>query len=170
MNGVDGDYIVEEFSGLRVILGIDRVVREQEQTGNVVRVGLQRRRHRRHHRFPVAIFVGEGPASVKVRVFRQLLQALLEGAGGQGEIMLLQRELTAGEVDVTQLRIDLLRRRVYPIEDILRIGAEQQRRPAKDDEIRREAVHPRATGHETRDFLRSLGGFLRFTIGQSHLA
>jgi len=84
--------------------------------------------------------------------------------------VLLEGKLAAGEVDVAKARVGLLSGSVDLLEDLLRIGAEQQGGAAKDDEIRRRTVHPRAVADGLAHLLEAGLGLLGPAIGEGDIA
>lgn len=167
---VDVEHRGDPLLRFRVGLGRKVIIHGLQQRGHVPRIALQRGAEGGLRHLAVALGVGPGATGVEVGVVRQLLQTLLESACGEGVIVLLEGELAASKVDVAKPRVGLLGSGVNLFEDLLRIGAQQERRAAEDHEVGGRAVHPRAVAHGLAHLLETSLGFLRPAVGEGDVA
>ena len=146
------------------------MIGQQQQTGDVPGIGLQRRREFGEHGGLVSARIGPSQAAMKVGIVGRLFQSGLIGLGRQLEVMLFQRQLSLGQVNVAQGRFELFGRGQDLVHDILGIGAEQQGNPSKRHQIGRIAEQGSAARHVLPDLVGQFRGDLRLTIVQGRLA
>ena len=105
--GVDPGDAVEDFTGGIVVFGINPLVCEEQQGGNVVGIGLERGVEVIQHLLPVTGSKGEGQSVENVRIPRKHLECSLELFSGEGVVVFAQGQLTSGEEGLAGLRIQL---------------------------------------------------------------
>ena len=139
--GVHGERPVEHLAGQSVILGVNRVIGQQQQGGHVAGIvtesGLQGLEHQRTG----AWRVGPRQTEVRVRIGGEFLERFAEDFGGQRVILLVEGQLAAGQVGLPKIRVGLFRLVEKVFQDQLRLGPHAQRRLAQRDQIRRVAIH-----------------------------
>src|SRR2546425_2535149 len=90
MPGIDGFNAVQKLFGAGIIFGVDSVIDEQQEAGDVVTVALEGGVDRSNHQGVVARCIGLSETAVKVRIVGQLLEAFSESLGGQRKVMLIE--------------------------------------------------------------------------------
>ena len=111
MHRIDVDDVLEQLGRLVVRLPRNVVIDILQQRGHVPRIHFQRGFQRLHRHAAIAVGVRASAPAQQIRILRQLLEPFVIRARRQGEIVLLHRQLAAGEVHVAQFRVGLLRRR-----------------------------------------------------------
>ena len=146
--GVHGGDLVEASGRAVVVLGVDAVVGDEQEAGDVPGIGLESGFERIAHDLAFAGGVGLGQSEEQVGVFGMFPDPFVESLGREVEVVLLQREIPARQIDVAQVGIGLLGGGVDLVEDHLGVGPEQQRRAAEGDHARRvaQAAAPRGDG------------------------
>ena len=130
---VDFERLRDGFLGGLVFLAIDQVIRQQEMARRVVGVARHRGFERKNHQPPIAGRIRLGEAEMEIRIVRKLLQALVETLRCEIVIVLVERELAAGEVRLAIGRIATLGEVEELFQNAARIHAEDERRLAHRD-------------------------------------
>ena len=120
---------------LFVFLRVHQMLHHQYPRGNVILVPFQNFLERLQHFFPIARRERFGQAVQHVWVILEFLQTFLERFARQRIVMLLQGEVSDGQVDLAQVRIAAFDRSVEVVQHQLRIGAEKDRCFSQCDEI-----------------------------------
>ncbi len=119
---IDLEGLGEQRLGLCVIFAIDGVVGLEQQAIDVARVERQGFDEGGGGALGV-VLIGAGEAEVDVGIVRGALGGVLKGLGGEGEILLVERELTAGEVRLGGIGIVLFGLVEEEVDDLARISA-----------------------------------------------
>ena len=162
--------LVEAFGRAVIILGVDAVVGDEQEAGDVPWIGLERGLEGIAHDLAFAGGVGLGQPEEQVGVLGMFPDPFVEGFGREVEVMLLQREIAAREVDIAQVRIGLLGGGVDLVEDHLGVGPEQQRRAAEGDHAGGIAQTAASRGDGFLDVVEHRGSAAGVAGGEERLA
>ena len=85
--------------GLHIFFGVDQMIRQLQQAGNMVFVFLQRHFQQLQHLSPGAGGIGARLTAKDVGIVGEFLQRFGESLGGEGIIMFIQRQFASGQVE-----------------------------------------------------------------------
>ncbi len=124
VGGIDLGDGVEVALGLGIVLGVDLVIDEEEEAGDVAFVDAEGVLEGLDQGGAVAVEVGACEAVVEVGVVGLAPDAFLEGHGGEGGVVLVEGDVAAGEVQFREGGVGLAEGLEYFLDDDLGIRAE----------------------------------------------
>ena len=113
--------------------------------------------------------VGLSQAEMQIGIVGQLLETFLEFFRREREVMFLQRQLAAGEMNFPHFRICLAGGVVNLVEHALGVGASQERGLAEHHQTRRVLIRPRLRRNAPDDLLDHFCRGVRLAVALQNL-
>src|SRR5207253_129032 len=100
MPRIDSVNVIEQLLRAGIILGIDGVIHQQEQTAKVIGIPLENGFERASHYGGVAGLISSRQTELELEILRNLFQSLLELPCCQRVIMLFERQISAHQIRI----------------------------------------------------------------------
>ena len=167
---VDRLHLSQHGLGIVVAFRIDVFVGHKQQTADVIRIPFHRRLDRSVRLLGIAGRERLSQSELRVGIRWIVFRRLLEDLSRKREIVLLQSQLAARDVDRRVRRRKLLDDVVRPVEHLFRIASLTEHKPSDNDSAGRVAVPPRSLLHEFRDLVFQLRDSFRLVVEATNVA